>query len=184
MDIFIILCFVSVFCTLIEFAFINFIDVFIRRLKMKDIEQAMIMKVEETFYHFHFLSSSLSKPSPALQKYQEMTHSMTAPLVDSSIFEQGSQTNTSDFIRLFLYPCCSLSITGIHMSHSPCSQFNQLSSLLFPGNRTGYSTRQFSHNDEPVKHTQIIFYHDYTFFSHQFLINCEDGRRMRPRTRP
>ena len=44
MDIFIILCFVSVFCTLIEFAFINFVDVFIRRLKMKDIERAMIMK--------------------------------------------------------------------------------------------------------------------------------------------
>ena len=51
MDIFIILCFVSVFCTLIEFAFINFVDVFIRRLKMKDIERAMIMK--ET--HFQIL---------------------------------------------------------------------------------------------------------------------------------
>ena len=69
-----------------------------------------------TFFHFHFLSSSLSKPSPALQKYQEMTHSMTAPLVDSSIFEQGSQTKPSDFIRLFLYPCCSLSITGITLT--------------------------------------------------------------------
>ena len=38
----------KVFCTLIEFAFINFVDVFIRRLKMKDIERAMILK--EVFY--------------------------------------------------------------------------------------------------------------------------------------
>ena len=60
MDIFIIICFFSVFCTLIEFAFINFVDVFIRRLKMKDIERAMIMK--------------------------EMTQSMAAPVVDCSFF--------------------------------------------------------------------------------------------------
>jgi hypothetical protein len=60
MDIFIIICFVSVFCTLIEFAFINFVDVFIRRLKMKDIERSVILK--------------------------ERTHSMAAPVVDTSIF--------------------------------------------------------------------------------------------------
>ena len=56
----------KVFCTLIEFAFINFVDVFIRRLKMKDIERAMILK--EVFYqgirfnsewHLHVLTFSI-----------------------------------------------------------------------------------------------------------------------------
>ena len=33
LDVFIIICFMSVFTALIEFAFINFLDMFIRRLK-------------------------------------------------------------------------------------------------------------------------------------------------------
>ena len=45
MDIFIILCFVSVFAALVEFAFINFIDTFVKRRKKRDEE--MEAKVRE-----------------------------------------------------------------------------------------------------------------------------------------
>ena len=43
LDIFILLCFIFVFLALVEFAFINFVDVFMHRLKMRDIEKINTM---------------------------------------------------------------------------------------------------------------------------------------------
>ena len=43
MDVFIIICFMSVFTALIEFAFINFLDMFIRRLKHRDLVRVMTL---------------------------------------------------------------------------------------------------------------------------------------------
>ena len=56
LDVFIIICFMSVFTALIEFAFINFLDMFIRRLKHRDLVRVVTL--------------------------QDMTRSMTAPLVN------------------------------------------------------------------------------------------------------
>ncbi|XP_023344944.1 gamma-aminobutyric acid receptor subunit alpha-3 [Eurytemora carolleeae] len=55
LDVFIIICFISVFTALIEFAFINFLDLFIRRLKHRDLTRVLTLN--------------------------DMTRSMTAPLV-------------------------------------------------------------------------------------------------------
>ena len=62
---FIIICFMSVFTALIEFAFINFLDMFIRRLKHRDLVRVMTLN--------------------------DMTRSMTAPLVHIKKLERGSQ---------------------------------------------------------------------------------------------
>lgn len=43
LDVFIILCFVNVFAALIEFAFMNFLDTLVRRLKRKDNESKLVM---------------------------------------------------------------------------------------------------------------------------------------------
>jgi hypothetical protein len=42
LDVFIILCFINVFAALIEFAFINFLDTLVRRLKRKDNESKLV----------------------------------------------------------------------------------------------------------------------------------------------
>lgn len=57
LDVFIIICFMSVFTALIEFAFINFLDMFIRRLKHRDLVRVVTLR--------------------------DMTRSMTAPLVNN-----------------------------------------------------------------------------------------------------
>lgn len=43
LDIFIILCFVNVFAALVEFAFLNFLDTLVRRLKRKDAESKLVL---------------------------------------------------------------------------------------------------------------------------------------------
>ena len=43
LDVFIIICFMSVFTALIEFAFINFLDMFIRRLKHRDLVRVVTL---------------------------------------------------------------------------------------------------------------------------------------------
>jgi hypothetical protein len=67
LDVFVIMCFMAVFTALIEFAFINFLDMFIRRLKHRDLVR---MQVTESI-----------PPSPSPQTLNDMTRSMTAPLV-------------------------------------------------------------------------------------------------------
>ena len=57
MDVYIIICFAFVFCALVEFAFIHYIEMFVRRVKYKDQERA---------YHL-----------------QEMTKSMIIPLIEN-----------------------------------------------------------------------------------------------------
>ena len=57
MDVYIIICFAFVFCALVEFAFIHYIEMFVRRVKYKDQERA---------YHM-----------------QEMTKSMIIPLIEN-----------------------------------------------------------------------------------------------------
>ena len=57
MDIYIIICFAFVFCALVEFAFIHYIEMFVRRVKYKDQERA-----------FHL---------------QEMTKSMIIPIIEN-----------------------------------------------------------------------------------------------------
>ena len=59
MDVYIIICFAFVFCALVEFAFIHFIEMFVRRVKYKDQERAVHM--------------------------QEMTKSIIAPIIDNYI---------------------------------------------------------------------------------------------------
>ena len=61
LDVFIIICFMSVFTALIEFAFINFLDMFIRRLKHRDLVRVVTLT--------------------------DMTRSMTAPLVQINSLE-------------------------------------------------------------------------------------------------
>ena len=57
MDVYIILCFAFVFCALVEFAFIHFVEMFVRRVRFKDQERAVHL--------------------------QEMTKSMIAPLMEN-----------------------------------------------------------------------------------------------------
>ena len=64
LDVFIIICFMSVFTALIEFAFINFLDMFIRRLKHRDLVRVVTLT--------------------------DMTRSMTAPLVHIKKLESRS----------------------------------------------------------------------------------------------
>ncbi len=45
LDIFIVLCFVSVFAALIEFALLNFLDTLVRRIKRKEQENKSVEKV-------------------------------------------------------------------------------------------------------------------------------------------
>ena len=45
LDVFIVLCFVMVFGALIEFAFLNFLDTLVRRLKKKDAERRNLAKL-------------------------------------------------------------------------------------------------------------------------------------------
>ncbi len=45
LDIFIVLCFVSVFAALIEFALLNFLDTLVRRIKRKEQENKSVQKV-------------------------------------------------------------------------------------------------------------------------------------------
>jgi hypothetical protein len=47
LDVFIIICFVTVFAALVEFAFINFLDTLVRRLKRKDNESKLLMMMSE-----------------------------------------------------------------------------------------------------------------------------------------
>jgi predicted PurR-regulated permease PerM len=42
LDVFIILCFITVFAALVEFAILNFIDTLVRRIKRKDRDRATI----------------------------------------------------------------------------------------------------------------------------------------------
>ena len=65
LDVFIIICFMSVFTALIEFAFINFLDMFIRRLKHRDLVRVMTLN--------------------------DMTRSMTAPLVHIKKLDTSAQ---------------------------------------------------------------------------------------------
>ena len=65
LDVFIIICFMSVFTALIEFAFINFLDMFIRRLKHRDLVRVMTLN--------------------------DMTRSMTAPLVRVGFYLAAQQ---------------------------------------------------------------------------------------------
>ena len=57
MDVYIIICFAFVFCALVEFAFIHYIEMFVRRVKYKDQERAYYL--------------------------QEMTKSMIIPLIEN-----------------------------------------------------------------------------------------------------
>ena len=43
MDVFIIICFITVFAALVEFAILNFFDTLVRRIKKKDRERKTIM---------------------------------------------------------------------------------------------------------------------------------------------
>ena len=72
LDVFIIICFMSVFTALIEFAFINFLDMFIRRLKHRDLVRVVTLT--------------------------DMTRSMTAPLVRR---ERGELMRETGFITRF-----------------------------------------------------------------------------------
>ena len=80
-----------------------------------------------------------------------MTHSLTAPLVDSSIFEQGKNnkwkklTIKNSFLlkKIRQHPCNEpFFVKPNHLWHQ----------LVFRclGNGRGYSTRQISNNDDPV----------------------------------
>ena len=54
LDIFIIICFVTVFAALVEFAILNFIDTLIRRIKKRDKERrAMAMAINQTQNSFY-----------------------------------------------------------------------------------------------------------------------------------
>ena len=69
MDVYIIICFAFVFCALVEFAFIHFVEMFVRRVKFKDEERAMHLK--------------------------EMTMSMIAPIIDNhKLFEHVESDET------------------------------------------------------------------------------------------
>ena len=73
LDVFIIICFLAVFTALIEFAFINFLDMFIRRLKHRDLVRVMTLT--------------------------DMTRSMTAPLVHIKKLEKSSQTKPNSVLQ-------------------------------------------------------------------------------------
>ena len=72
LDVFIIICFMSVFTALIEFAFINFLDMFIRRLKHRSETRE---KVVVSFYLMY------NRDLVKVTTLTDMTRSMTAPLV-------------------------------------------------------------------------------------------------------
>ena len=44
LDVFVIMCFMAVFTALIEFAFINFLDMFVRRLKHRDLLRVQVIQ--------------------------------------------------------------------------------------------------------------------------------------------
>merc|ERR1711892_942193 len=73
LDVFIIICFMSVLTALIEFAFINFLDMFIRRLKHRDLVRVMTLN--------------------------DMTRSMTAPLVHIKKLERSSQARPNAVLQ-------------------------------------------------------------------------------------
>ena len=62
LDVFIIICFVTVFAALVEFAILNFIDTLIRRIKKRDKERrAMAMAINQTQNSFYIHPGTLDR---------------------------------------------------------------------------------------------------------------------------
>ena len=76
LDVFIIICFMSVFTALIEFAFINFLDMFIRRLKHRCVFPAQSSELRQLMEII-----VVSRDLVRVVTLRDMTRSMTAPLV-------------------------------------------------------------------------------------------------------
>lgn len=85
LDIFIILCFVNVFAALIEFAFLNFLDTLVRRLKRKDNESKLVMLMAQ--------HEVMGTRMPKMPKRQESTMDTDGIMTDEDLLSPTASSS-------------------------------------------------------------------------------------------
>ena len=77
LDVFIILCFLNVFAALVEFAFLNFLDTLVRRLKRKDTESRLVLLMAQ--------HNVMHGRAPIIPKRQESTMDTDGIMTDEDL---------------------------------------------------------------------------------------------------